>query len=100
MNITIEVIHDVVQITLKGSMYVKQSITLREEAYQYIHQGFKEFSFDMESLEYIDSAGLGVLVGLHKKVVGMDGRVKLIKLSEPVKEILNLTRLNLIFDTK
>ncbi|NEY73788.1 STAS domain-containing protein [Bacillus mesophilus] len=93
-----EVVNDFVHIKLEGNMYVEESIILRETIIKSIEEGYKNFCFDLQSLNYIDSAGLGVLVGCKKRVAQTNGKVILKNLNGTVKEIIELTRLNLIFD--
>jgi anti-sigma B factor antagonist len=98
MKINTEIINDVVHVTLEGKMYVQESIIFREQVLSQFEKGYKNFLFDVHSLEYIDSSGLGVLVGLHKKALQQNGKVSLKNLNGSVKVLFELTRLNLIFD--
>ena len=45
----------------------------------------------MRSLEYISSAGLRVILMLHKKLAGINGRLKLINVNDMIMEIFTMT---------
>ena len=53
---------------------------------------------DMGNIQYLSSAGLGVLIGLLKKVRSGDGVLKLCSLREPIQEIFQVMRLDKIFE--
>ncbi len=52
---------------------------------------------DLSSVEYIDSGGLGILVGLHVSAKHRGGDLKLVSPSQRVQEVLGRTKLNSIF---
>ena len=67
-----------------------------------IDEGIIFIVLDFEKLEYISSAGLGVLIGIAKKVREKEGDLKLTKLSEKIFKIVNLlgfSKILQIFDT-
>jgi len=53
---------------------------------------------DLSNIEYLDSSGLGLLLGLSKEYGARGGRLVLVT-NEVVDSILSLTRLNGIFAT-
>ncbi|WP_246939630.1 STAS domain-containing protein [Bacillus pinisoli] len=97
MKVEIALINGVVHVSLGGKMYVQEAMKLREEISAYVEKGYKDFDFDLGALEYIDSTGLGVLIGLQKQAVSNNGNLTVRGLKGPVKEIFYLTRLNLVF---
>jgi anti-sigma B factor antagonist len=48
---------------------------------------------DLSNVSYLDSSGLGTLVGLYVSAKGAKTRLKLIHLNERLKELVSLTRL-------
>jgi anti-sigma B factor antagonist len=54
---------------------------------------------DMTNVEYLSSAGLGQLVGLLKKVKTNGGEFRLCCLRDAIKELFEVMRLHLIFET-
>ena len=53
---------------------------------------------DLQDLEYISSAGLRVLMMAAKQVKAQGGRIALATPQPVVKEILEISRFNLVFD--
>ena len=53
---------------------------------------------DCSTIEFIDSAGLGVLISLHKQLAAYDGRVRLYQPQPLVRELLHLLKLDEIFE--
>ena len=51
-------------------------------------------------IDYIDSAGLGVLISVQKRAASVGGQVSVSGLSGMVKEIFELTRLDRIFPVR
>ncbi len=52
---------------------------------------------DLSETTFLDSCGLGALVALHKTVCSRQGTLRLLKPQPPVLQILQLTRMNQIF---
>ena len=48
---------------------------------------------DLTNVTYMDSSGLGAIVGLYISAKAVKGRLKLINLNEHLKEIFSITRL-------
>ncbi|MDP9427135.1 MAG: STAS domain-containing protein [Actinomycetota bacterium] len=61
-------------------------------------RGFRYFVINLEGVNFVDSAGLGALVRLYKRVRIGEGDVCLAHLSSGVMRILELTRLSRVFD--
>lgn len=59
----------------------------------------KTIALDLSNVAYMDSSGLGVLVGLWASAQKAGCELKLISLSQRVKELLHLTSLDKVFAT-
>ncbi|WP_170885445.1 STAS domain-containing protein [Bacillus alkalicellulosilyticus] len=94
----IEVIGEVVTVRLEGKMYVQESIEVREKVLKQLEKGYTQLSVDLTNLSYIDSSGLGVLIGFHKKMSNIGGSFVITGVHGAVKEVIELTRLHLVFD--
>lgn len=58
-----------------------------------------EVTLDMNAVTYIDSTALTCLIRLHKRLrENGDGRVRMIGARRNVRRILELTKLDLVFD--
>jgi anti-sigma B factor antagonist len=53
---------------------------------------------DLSALTFLDSSGLGTLVSLHKTLRSRNGTVRLLQPAANVRQILELTRLNRVFE--
>ena len=57
----------------------------------------KRILIDMNEIDFIDSAGLGAIVSALKNI-GKNGDLKIVNPRAQVKDMLELTRLNLVFN--
>jgi len=55
-------------------------------------------TIDLEKLDYISSAGLGVLMMVQKRLNKNGNKIKLIKVNKRVKEVLMITNFHHIVD--
>jgi len=53
---------------------------------------------DFAELDYISSAGLGVLLGIQKRLVDSGKSLKLINMSKHIREIFRITGFDRIFE--
>ena len=62
-----------------------------------LHQGQTNFLINLDGVELVDSAGLGVLVRCYRDARARGGTVCLLRVPNPIEKILEFTRLNTIF---
>lgn len=53
---------------------------------------------DMSALEYISSAGLGLLLKTHKRLMGQGGSLKLVNVNPHIADILHYSGFDRLFD--
>ena len=94
----IQLVDNQVQAALQGAIYVEEAAALRETLLDYIEKGHNTFLIDLESVDYIDSSGLGTLVSIQKQALQHGGGVTLKGIHGLVKDLFELTRLNKVFD--
>jgi anti-sigma B factor antagonist len=58
----------------------------------------KQVVFDLGRLTYIDSSGLGVLVGLYATAQKVGGGIKLANLNPHLRDVLQLTKVVTVFE--
>jgi anti-sigma B factor antagonist len=75
------------------------SCLLRESIHNALAQGHKSILLDLEGVDYIDSSGLGELVGCNSLAGASGARIKLVNLQKKVKGVLQITKLVTIFET-
>ncbi len=54
--------------------------------------------FDMASLSFVDSSGIGAIISCLRRLNSRGGDLKLCGLSKPVRSLFELVRLHRIFD--
>jgi len=57
-------------------------------------------AFDFRGLEYISSAGLGVLLKAHKRLLASGGRLRLINVSSHIYDIFRFSGFDQVFDVE
>jgi anti-sigma B factor antagonist len=63
---------------------------LQEHLDNLLKQGCHYYLLDLENLDYISSAGLGVLMGILREVREKDGDLKIINMSEKIARVFDL----------
>lgn len=53
---------------------------------------------DLDGVEFVDSSGLGSLLGIKKQQERGGGRLLLARVSQPVDRIIEITRMDRVFD--
>jgi anti-sigma B factor antagonist len=76
------------------------SALLRETIKGLAATGKKKIILNLADVDYIDSAGIGELVGAYTTVRNVDGELKLLNLTKRVKDLLQITKLVTVFDVQ
>jgi len=63
-----------------------------------LKSGSKHIALDFSKLNSINSAGLGVLIGILNKIKSSDGSLKLMNINDRIMNIFKITKLDQIFD--
>lgn len=58
----------------------------------------KQVELDFKQVGFIDSSGVGALLGVYKRLPNSDGRVRLTSVQAPVQSVIELLRLHRIFE--
>ena len=58
----------------------------------------RDIEIDLSHTTYLDSCGLGALVTLHKAACSRAGKLRLLAPQPPVQQILELTRMDRVFE--
>lgn len=70
---------------------------LRDELRSLLSQGKKHIILNMKDVGYVDSAGLGELVGAYTTATNQGGSVKLLHLQGKMRDLMQITKLHTIF---
>lgn len=81
-----------------GEIDVYTAPKLRDKISELISQGHYDLVIDLEKVEFLDSTGLGVLVGGLKKVRSHDGSLRLVCAQDRLLKIFRITGLAKVFD--
>ena len=73
---------------------------LRDAVRGLVADGKKKIILNLADVDYIDSSGVGESVGCFTTVKNAGGELKLLKLSQKVHDILNVTKLYTVFDIR
>jgi anti-sigma B factor antagonist len=68
-----------------------------DKAHRFFEQVNESRVVDCGSLEYISSAGLGVLLRVQKRLMGADGRLTLVNLNHHIADIFRYAGLDRVF---
>jgi len=85
----------VLQIT--GEVDVYTAPQLREQVIQLLSSGVRHIIADLRDVDFLDSTGLGVLVGSLKRLRGHDGSFKVVASGGRILRIFQITGLTRAF---
>jgi anti-sigma B factor antagonist len=90
---------DISVVTLKGRIVLGEgSSSLRERIKSLVVDGKKKIVLNMANVTYIDSAGLGILVGAQVSAKNQGTALYLSDLGNKFHEVLQVTRLLTVFN--
>lgn len=101
MSLTINVREtgNVVILDLNGRITLGEaSALLRDEIREMLDSGHKNIVLNLAEVSYIDSSGLGQLVGSFATVAHRGGHLKLLNLGKRVHELMQVTKLHTVFE--
>jgi anti-sigma B factor antagonist len=87
----------VVVVRLSGEVDVFSAPRLREKIIELVTEGRRLIVVDLDAVQFLDSTGLGVLVGGLKRVRSHDGDMNLVCNEPRVLRVFELTRLGGVF---
>lgn len=83
-------------VELSGELDVSCANDLKDEFDKNIGERFSNVKVDMSNLQYIDSTGIGVIVGAMKKLRSGNKDIIIIEAKDNVKKIFKITGLDQI----
>jgi anti-sigma B factor antagonist len=101
MDLTLNVYSDSPDSTVVavgGEIDVYSAPKLREKLISLVESGSYHLIIDMEAVEFLDSTGLGVLVGGLKRVRAHDGWIDLVCTQSRILRIFRITGLSRVFN--
>jgi anti-sigma B factor antagonist len=86
---------DAVVYKLRGSLDLATSPSVRAALMESAHR--HEIVVDLRRLEFLDSTGLGALIGAHRRALEHGGTVRLVVNEGSIARLLNITGLIRVF---
>jgi anti-sigma B factor antagonist len=84
-------------VEVAGEIDVYTAPKLREQLADLVDAGRNDIVVDMRGVEFLDSTGLGVLVGGLKRIRQNDGSMRLVCTQERILKIFRITGLTKVF---
>jgi anti-sigma B factor antagonist len=99
MRLKIKDVKSVTLIELKGNvMGGPDASSLNEELHKLIDGGKKNIVVDLGDVKFMNSSGLGMLIGALTTVRNAGGQLKLARASEKIESLLMVTKLITVFE--
>jgi anti-sigma B factor antagonist len=99
LQIESKVVGDVCVLTPEGKIVIGDEVgAMREKIKEALQAGHKNILVSLEKVNYMDSTGVGALVGSFTTIRGQGGQLKLASLSQRTRDILLVTKLLTVFD--
>lgn len=85
------------EISVDGELDVSTADQFKEYLHKLIDKDIRNIKFDLADLKYIDSTGLGVMIGILKRVKVENKEIYIKSPRDNVKKIFSITGLDKIF---
>jgi len=99
MALLFEIKHRIGVLTPSGSLDASAVDSVRREHASWwdAHPELQHLVVDLAAVAFMDSSGLGALIGMLKRAAARGGDVRLARPCSTVKAVLDITRANRIF---
>lgn len=97
MNLTVEIRNETALITLSGALDAQTAPQLKQAFTDIIRDGRQDIVLDLGGVDFMDSSGLGAIVGAYKQVRIGKGDLRIASLQPAVRKVFELTRLDRVF---
>jgi len=92
--------NNVMILEVKGKMMGGPDQQLFQDAIkEQIAQGYKRFIFDLGGVDWMNSSGLGSLIGALTSIKNAKGDLKLASVTDKIRSLFLITKLVTIFDS-
>lgn len=97
INSTLDTLNNFWTVSLAGELDVSTADELKKCLHKLVDEKNIDIKLNLEDLDYIDSTGLGVMIGILKRLKIEDKEVYIEKPKNNVRKIFNITGLDKIF---
>ena len=100
MKAMVRKVGKVAVVDLSGKITIGEGdVILKDKIAELLEAGESRIVLNLEKVKYMDSAGIGELVACFKRAKERNGTVKLLNPSGKVADLLQLTKLEEVFET-
>lgn len=90
---------DVTVLDMSGKITIGEgSVALRSAIRRLLEEGKKKILLNLAGVGYIDSSGIGELVSSYTAIDREGGQLKLLNLTQKLRDLLVITKLLTVFD--
>lgn len=97
LKISVKNINAIPVLELEGEVDVYTAPKIKSQLVELINNGKYKIVIDLDNVDFMDSSGLGVLVGGLKRVKPHNGAISLVCSREQILKIFKITGLTKIF---
>lgn len=97
INSTLDTSNETWNVLLEGELDVSTADELKKYLHKLVDEKNINIKLDLEKLDYIDSTGLGVMIGILKRLKIENKEVFIQKPKSNVRKIFSITGLDKIF---
>jgi anti-sigma B factor antagonist len=100
MQAKIREVNGVIVMDLSGRITLGEgSVLLRDNIRGELAKGRQKILLNLGGISYMDSSGLGELISAYTSVKNRGGELKLLNLTKKVDDLMEITKLSIVFDT-
>ena len=90
----------VIVLDAKGKLTLGDGdVLLKDKIHSLVHQGHRRVVLNLGDVSYVDSAGIGEIVGSYTTLSRAGGSLKLLNLTKRIHDLLAITKLLTVFET-
>jgi len=78
------------RVVLEGEIDIASAPALRQVFIDLISEGCADIAVDARHLEFVDSTGIGVLIGCSKRLKTMDGTFTMVQVSDRIRQTFDI----------
>ena len=97
INSIIDTKNDFWEVSLAGELDVSTADELKKSLHKLVDEKNIDMKLNLENLDYIDSTGLGVMIGILKRLKIENKEVYIEKPKNNIRKIFNITGLDKVF---
>lgn len=98
MTLQVEILNDTAVVSINIEHLDANTISSFAKQLKSISTEHSNFILDLRLLQFIDSSGIGALLGAARRASKAGGSIKLVELSDSVKSIFELVNMDRLID--